>query len=287
MFAAKRSGLGHELYDPAASDRHAAGIGLLGELRRVLHEPHELLLHYQPKIDLRSGRLSGVEALVRWQHPRLGLLGPDRFVPLAEETGLVRALTAWVVPEALAQLYAWTEAGLDTRVSVNISARDVADRDLPSSVAGWLALSGLAGTSLVLEVTECTVMTDRATTIYALQRLRELGVEVSLDDFGTGYSSLAYLESLPVDEIKIDQQFLRLGRSRRSVIRSIIALGHDLDMRVVAEGVGTAENAEWLARMGCDEAQGYHFSPPLSPADLERWAAGAADANWLGERNSE
>lgn len=287
MYAAKRSGLGHELYDPTLGDRAADDIGLLGELRRAVHEPDELLLHYQPKIDLRTGRVSGIEALVRWMHPRLGLLGPDRFVPIAEETGLVRALTAWVVPEALGQLAKWRAAGLDMRIAVNISARDVDDRELPAKVATWLHASGLDGTSLVLEVTERTIMTERAATSDALQRLRELGVQVSLDDFGTGYSSLAYLESLPVDEIKIDQQFLQLGRSRRSVIRSIIALGHDLDMRVVAEGVETAEHAEWLARMGCDEAQGYHFSRPLAPRDLAQWIAEGADDTWVGVRSSD
>ena len=276
MYSAKRSGRGHEVYDPYEADRAADDIGLLGELRRALHEPNELFLCYQPKIDLRSGRASGVEALVRWQHPRHGLVGPDRFVPIAEETDLIRALTAWVVPEALSQLREWKSEGLDLHVAVNISARDVSDRDLPAKIAGWLDAADLPGTALVLEVTERTVMTERAATSGVLQRLREMGVQVSLDDFGTGYSSLAYLESLPVDEIKIDRQFLALGRSRRSVIRSIIALGHDLDMRVVAEGVETAEHADWLARMGCDEVQGYYFSRPLLPADLADWAFAAA-----------
>ncbi|MCU1492582.1 MAG: Cyclic di-GMP phosphodiesterase Gmr [Acidimicrobiaceae bacterium] len=285
MYAAKRSGRGHEHYDPTVADRDADDLGLLGELRRAVHEPSELLLHFQPKIDLRTGAVTGAEALVRWMHPRQGLLGPDRFVPLAEETGLVRALTAWVVPEALQQLQTWREAGLDLSVAVNISARDVDDRELPAKVADWLSACGLDGTKLVLEVTERTVMTERASTIDALQRLRELGVKVSLDDFGTGYSSLAYLESLPVDEIKIDQQFLRLGRSRRSVIRSIIALGHDLDMRVVAEGVETAEHAQWLARMGCDEAQGHHFSPPLDPQAFALWMADDADDVYIVRPN--
>ena len=282
MYAAKRSGVGHEVYDPGVEGRAAEALGLLGDLRRALQSPSELRLHYQPKIDLRTGHVSGVEALVRWAHARHGLLGPDRFVPLAEETGLIRSLTAFVVPEALAQLGAWRSQGMELRVAVNVSARDVVDRDLPAKVASWLAGAGVDGRCLVVEVTERTVMDDRTTTANALQRLRELGVQVSLDDFGTGYSSLAYLESLPVDEIKIDRQFLRLGRSRRSVIRSIIALGHDLDMRVVAEGVETAEHAEWLTRMGCDEAQGYHFARPLPALELERWvASGDDEPGWL------
>jgi len=275
MYSAKRSGRGHEVFDPRGADRAADDLGLLGELRRALHEPNELRLNYQPKIDLRSGEVSGVEALVRWHHPRIGLVGPDRFVPIAEETDLIRSLTAWVVPEALRQVREWRTAGLDIRVAVNVSARDVSDRELPAKVERWLQSAGVPGTALVLEVTERTVMTERAARSGVLQRLREHGVQVSLDDFGTGYSSLAYLESLPVDEIKIDRQFLALGRSRRSVIRSIIALGHDLDMRVVAEGVETAEHADWLARMGCDEVQGFYFSRPLPADELAIWAAGA------------
>ncbi len=282
MYTAKRSGVGHAVYDRSVEGRAAEALGLLGELRRALQGARELRLHYQPKVDLRTGRVCGVEALVRWAHPRHGLLGPDRFVPLAEETGLVRALTSFVVPEALAQVRSWRAAGIDLRVAVNISARDVSDRELPAKVAQWLDGEGLEGSSLVVEVTERTVMDDRSNAAGALESLRALGVEVSLDDFGSGYSSLAYLESLPVDEIKIDRQFLCLGRSRRSVVRSIIALGHDLDMRVVAEGVETLEHAEWLARMGCDEAQGYHFSRPLPAVELERWIAGASDeAGWL------
>ncbi|MDA8290370.1 MAG: EAL domain-containing protein [Actinomycetota bacterium] len=272
MYAAKRSGRGHEVFDPRDADRAADSVGLLGELRRALHEPDELFLHYQPKVDLRTGAVSGVEALVRWDHPRLGLVGPDRFVPVAEETDLVRSLTAWVVPEALRQVREWLSQGLELRVAVNVSARDVSDQELPAKVERWLEEAGLPGTTLVLEVTERTVMSEGAARSGTLQRLRASGVEVSLDDFGTGYSSLAYLESLPVDEIKIDRQFLSLRRSRRSVIRSIIALGHDLDMRVVAEGVETAEHADWLARMGCDEAQGYYFSRPVPPGELAEWA---------------
>ena len=282
MYTAKGSGMGSAVYDCSVEGRAAEALGLLGELRRALQGTRELRLHYQPKIELRTGHVSGVEALVRWAHPRHGLLGPDRFVPLAEETGLVRTLTSFVVPEALAQVRSWQELGIDLRVAVNISARDVSDKELPAKVAQWLDNEGVEGRSLVVEVTERTVMDDRSHAAGALESLRELGIEVSLDDFGSGYSSLAYLESLPVDEIKIDRQFLCLGRSRRSVIRSIIALGHDLDMRVVAEGVETQEHAEWLARMGCDEAQGYHFSRPLPAVELERWIASAPDEpGWL------
>jgi diguanylate cyclase (GGDEF)-like protein len=271
MYKAKRSGSDYAVYGPELAAESAAELGLLGELRRALAERRELVLHYQPKVNLRSGDVTGVEALVRWCHPRHGMLAPDRFVPLAEETGIVRALTNWVVPEALAQLRRWRREGVDVPVSVNVSARDVTDEQFPERVAAWLVENDVPGDRLVVEVTEGTLMRDRSAASAALERLRALGVRVSLDDFGTGYSSLAYLEALPVDELKIDRQFLHLAGSRGAVVRAISSLGHALQMTVVAEGVETAEQANWLADMECDEAQGFHFSPPAPPDVLGRW----------------
>ncbi|MGH9087794.1 MAG: EAL domain-containing protein [Acidimicrobiales bacterium] len=275
MYAAKRSGLDYLVYGPEVAAQNVSDLGLLGELRRTLDAGEQLLLHYQPKIDLRTGTVSGVEALVRWEHPRHGLLGPDRFVPMAEETGLIRALTNWVVPEALRQVRRWGEEdGLELQVAVNVSARDVGDPTFADRVASWLEAAGVPGSRLLVEVTEGSVVTDRPQASAALTRLRQLGVSSSLDDFGTGYSSLAYLETLPVDEVKIDRQFLHLARSRGSVIRSIASLAHELDMRVVAEGVESPEQVAWVIEAGCDEAQGFHFSRPVEAPALARWARG-------------
>jgi diguanylate cyclase (GGDEF)-like protein len=274
MYEAKRSGADYALYGPAIAARTAAEIGLRGELRRALAENDELTLYYQPKIDLATGAVEGVEALVRWRHPRRGMVPPGRFVPMAEESGLIRALTSFVVPRALAQAAQWREAGLDVKLAVNISARDLADRLFAERVHRWLGEAGLPGDQLLVEVTEGAVMGERHETSVVLEHLRDLGVQVSLDDFGTGYSSLAYLSTLPVDEIKIDREFLQLRGSRQAVIRSIVALGHDLEMRVVAEGVETLEQARWLAAVGCDQAQGYHFSPPLPPDELAAYLSG-------------
>lgn len=284
MYEAKRSGAEYVVYGPAVAARTAAELGLLGDLRRAVNEGRELTLHFQPKIALRTGRMTGVEALVRWNHPRHGMLPPGRFVPMAEETGIIRALTAWVLPSALAKAAEWRRAGIELPMSVNVSARDLADPLFPERVARWLLDAGVPGRLLVVEVTEGALMSDPVETGAALQRLRDLGARISLDDFGTGYSSLAYLETLPVDEVKIDRQFLHLGRSRGSVIRSIVALGHDLEMTVAAEGVETPEQAAWLAEVGCDEAQGFHFGRPMAADALEAWLEAARPAGPAARR---
>jgi diguanylate cyclase (GGDEF)-like protein len=269
MYAAKRSGLGQLLYRPDYDIGVATDAGLLGELRRAVAED-ELVLHYQPKIDLRTGRITGVEALVRWEHPRLGLLAPDRFVPLAEQTGRIRSLTNWVLPRALAQAAAWRDLGIDVTMAVNVSARDIADPTFPALVASMLRDAGLPGDRLTIEVTEGTLMGDRETASEVLRGLRESDVRVSIDDFGTGYSSLAYLHSLPIDELKIDRSFLGDGERRYAVIRSILALGSGLGLRTVVEGVEDGATASMLTALGADLAQGYYFSRPQVAATVER-----------------
>jgi diguanylate cyclase (GGDEF)-like protein len=271
MYQAKRAGTAHVVYGPGVSAQPNIEIGMIGELRRALVEPRQLELHYQPKVDLRTGRPTGVEALVRWEHPQHGLVGPERFVPMAEETGLVRALTRWVVPEALAQVKRWSLLGIDLPVSVNVSAHDLAEEQFAELVAGWLASAGMPGRRLVVEVTEGSLMRDHGAAGATLDRLRAMGVRVSLDDVGTGYSSLAHLATLPVDEIKVDHRLLEPARHRAPVVRAIASLGHDLAMTVVAEGVEDAQDASWLAAVGCDEAQGFHFRRPCTPAALEPW----------------
>ncbi|MGH9103055.1 MAG: putative bifunctional diguanylate cyclase/phosphodiesterase [Acidimicrobiales bacterium] len=279
MYGAKRSGRGRCVYRPGFDDGEPDELALLAELRHGL-EAGELELHYQPKFDLQTGGLSGLEALARWVHPRLGLLRAAHFVPMAEETGLIRALTAWAVPAALSQLRAWRSLGLTLPLAVNVSPRDTVDPDLVEKVAGWLSESGLPGDSLVLEVPAGALGADVAAGSN-LRDLRELGVKVSLDHFGSGTSSLAHLDCSEVDEVKISRALLGAGAARRSILRSIVGLGHDLGMRVAAEGVETEESLAYLRSIGCDEAQGAHLGRPLSPGELEPLLLGwASEDGW-------
>jgi diguanylate cyclase (GGDEF)-like protein len=273
MYAAKRSARRTEVFRAGMQARAELELGLLGDLRHALERPDELLLHYQPKVELRTNEVVGAEALVRWDHPKYGMLGADAFVPLAEDSGLVSALTAWVVPTALRQVQEWRGRGVDLRMSVNISAHDLADPHLGDLFAAWLRRARLPGDCLVVEVTEGALLRDGDTAPARIQDLRTLGIEVSLDDFGTGYSSLAYLECLPVDEIKIDKSFLETDVMQRRVLRAIIDLGHGLGLRVVAEGVETIEQRDWLTAAGCDEAQGYLLSRPVGADAFIGWMA--------------
>ncbi len=273
MYDAKRGRRGVATYveerDPYSADR----LGLLAELRRAL-EHEELVLHYQPKVDLASGAVIGVEALVRWQHPTRGLLPPDEFVPLAERTGAVADLTQWVVDTALAQHRRWRDEGIDLPVAVNLAAANVVDRALPERIAELLAKYDVGGDRLECEISEHTVMGDPLRATEVLARLRALGVRLSLDDFGTGHSSLAYLKRLPLDEVKIDRSFvagMAEDENDAVIVRSTIDLARNLGLAVVAEGVETAEVMRGLADLCCDTAQGFHVSRPLPPERLTAW----------------
>jgi len=272
MYAAKRARGGAALYAAGTDGNSADRLVLVAELRRALAEG-ELVLYYQPKVDLGDGAVVGVEALVRWRHPRLGLLLPGDFLPAAEAAGLMGELGTYVLREALAQAARWRRDGLDVPVAVNVAARELADPRFPERVHELLGAAGVEASRLVLELTESAVMADRAQGCAALARLRALGVRVSLDDFGTGYSSLSYLESLPLDEVKIDRSFLAasLAGPRAHVVRSIVELGHHLGLEVVAEGVEAPEGPARLARLGCDMVQGFACAAPMPPAELERW----------------
>lgn len=251
----------------------AEPFAVIGELRHAI-DHGDLRLHYQPKLDLRRGAVTGVEALVRWQHPQHGLLAPDAFVPLAERTGLIRALTAFVLREAVAQLARWRDGGLDLSVSVNLSASNLSDGDMPDMVHALLAHHGCSPQKLILEITEGSVMTDVDRIDPVVARLYTAGVRLSVDDFGTANSSLARLQGLPISEIKLDKAFVSAMDQRWSdatIVRSSINLGHDLGMRVVAEGVESDTVAQELRRMGCDEAQGYWLSRPLGPPQATAW----------------
>ncbi|HET9442460.1 MAG TPA: EAL domain-containing protein, partial [Acidimicrobiales bacterium] len=268
MYAAKGTALGYEVYSPA-DDRHSRRrLALQGELRNAA-ATGQLRVHYQPKADLRSGQVTGVEALVRWEHPLHGSVSPEEFVPIAEQTGTIGALTSFVLEEALGQCGAWRRSGLDVGVAVNLSVRSLLDTHLPAEISRLLAETGVPADHLTLELTESSVMADPPRTADVLARLDQLGVQLSVDDYGTGYSSLSYLPRLPLDEMKIDKSFV-MGMGAEGyeevIVRSTIDLGHNLGLRVVAEGVEDAVTWQRLNDLGCDSAQGYYLSRPV-PAD--------------------
>ena len=273
MYRAKQHRSGVELYR-AENDANTRGrLRLAGELAHAL-AGDELLLHYQPRSDFATGAVTGVEALARWQHPTLGLLGPDQFIELAEQHGLMRRLTLRVLDLAISQQHVWRRVGIELPVSVNVSPANLLDVRFPTDVAQLLERREVAPGALVLEITENTVMLDPVRAIDSVARLSEVGVNFSLDDFGTGYSSLAQLKRLPVTELKIDRSFIsemHTNASDATIVRSTIELGQNLGLRVVAEGVETAEHWSDLKAMGCDSAQGYYLSRPLPAGELTAW----------------
>jgi EAL domain-containing protein (putative c-di-GMP-specific phosphodiesterase class I) len=239
------------------------------DLRRGL-ERKEFLLHYQPRVDLRTGEITGMEALVRWQHPEQGLVAPGRFIPVAEESGLIVPLGEWVLRTACAQNKAWQDAGLKpVCVAVNLSARQFRQRDLIEVVTGILRETGLDPSYLELELTESLIMQNVESTIVTLKKLNAMGIKLAIDDFGTGYSSLSYLKRFPIDMLKIDQSFVRditTDPDDASIAKTIISMAHDMKLRVIAEGVETEEQRSFLSLRHCDEMQGYFFSRPV-PAE--------------------
>jgi diguanylate cyclase (GGDEF)-like protein len=276
MHVAKTQNLGVSTYDPAVDGYSPAKLALLGELRRAL-DRGELVLHYQPQVNINTGDVVGVEALVRWQHPDRGLVFPDEFIPLAEHTGLIGPLTRHVLDTALAQARTWSDAGRPLTVSVNLAARNLLDEGLPDQVAELLAVHGVAPELLELEVTETAIMTDPVQAQQVLEQLATLGTRISIDDFGVGYTSLGQLKNLPVSEIKIDQSFVMTmtqDPSNALIVRSVVDLGHNLGFKLVAEGVETEQILTALAGLGCDVAQGYHFSRPITAAAFDRWREG-------------
>jgi diguanylate cyclase (GGDEF)-like protein len=274
MYRAKQARTGWALYDEALNQHTPERLALVSDLRRGL-ERDELLLEYQPKIDLANGRLCGVEALVRWRHPERGVISPSEFIGLAEHTGLIRPLTTWVIKEALRQTQRWRAEGLEIRVAINLSVRSLT-RELPGTVAALLAEHDATGDELEFEITESMMMANPAEGLEILQQLADLGLRLAVDDFGTGYSSLAYLKRLPVSELKIDHAFVRqmdVDASDRAIVRSTIDLARHLQLSVVAEGVESATTLAELQELGCDYAQGFFISPPLAPDRVPAWAA--------------
>jgi EAL domain-containing protein (putative c-di-GMP-specific phosphodiesterase class I) len=273
MYVAKRSHSGYAVYDAAQDHHDSYRIGLMSELRHAL-AGDELALYYQPLVDMAQGDLIGAEALLRWQHPEHGLIPPDKFIPLAEHTGVIGPLTEWVLERALQQCQAWRQSGLSLGVQVNLSMRVLHDLHVPVTVADLLQRYGIAPEWLTLEITESALMVDPGRALEVLTRLSALGVRIAIDDFGTGYSSLGYLKRLPVDEVKIDKSFV-LGMDQdakdATIVRSVIALAHAMGLAVVAEGIETGEALTLLRSLSCDVAQGYYLSRPLPGAEFERW----------------
>ncbi len=274
MYAAKEGRTGVAVYDPGAHDRNPMRLLVLGDLRRALAQPDELRLHYQPKIDLRGGRLCGVEALLRWYHPTQGLISPADFIPLVEETSLINRLTARVLSMAVGQLRGWLDQGTAVPVAVNLSPRCLLDAKLPAYIRDLMEQNGVPAHLLRLEVTEGALMADTALAVKILTELHEMGVRLSIDDYGTGYSSMSYLKQLPVDELKIDRSFvmdMTDDANNAVLVRGAIELGHRLGLSVVAEGVERSDHVQALRGLGCDIAQGYHYAHAMPPEELTAW----------------
>jgi EAL domain-containing protein (putative c-di-GMP-specific phosphodiesterase class I) len=247
---------------------------LTAALRQGL-EQDQFLLHYQPIVDLATGHVTAMEALVRWQHPELGMLSPTEFIPVAEESGLIVPLGAWVLMQACTAMAGWSPTA---GVSVNLSGVQLADPQVVVHVRDALRVSGLQPSRLVLEITESVVMQNSADNMRRLRALRDLGVRLAVDDFGTGYSSLAYLRAFPVDELKIDRSFVAaMGDDDDSLalVRTIVQLAESLSLQTVAEGVETAAQYDALQSLGCQRVQGYFISPPAPLADVASFAAAA------------
>ncbi len=280
MYLAKGTRSGTARYDRRRDHYDAAQLALVAELRRAI-EKDELVLHYQPKAELRTGKVCAVEALVRWQHPKRGTVPPDAFLPAAEQTGLIDPLTRWVLATALAQVAEWGAACEGLSVAVNVSARNLARADFADTVLAALADAGVPASRLVVEITETALMTDPAIAAEVLTRLAEAGIRVSIDDFGQGQTSLGYLSTLPLHELKIDKSFvgdLPDNIAHAAIVRSVIDLGHNLGLQVVAEGVETTEVAALLKAAGCDIAQGYLLARPMPGDELPPWLTGRRPA---------
>jgi diguanylate cyclase (GGDEF)-like protein len=280
MYVAKEACSGVEVYEAERDSNDAGRLSLASQLRAAI-QADELLLHFQPKVALASGEIESVEALVRWQHPERGLLHASEFIQLADHTGLMKPLTAYVLDAALRQCRSWDDDGIGVRVAVNVDMRTLLDLRFPDDVEALLGKWELDPGRLELEITEGTIMADPVRVKQIATRLSALGVQLAIDDFGTGYSSLAYLHSLPVEEIKIDKSFLKNiadDASGAAIVRSIVDLGRNLGLRVVAEGVETRNALELLDAYGCEFAQGFVLGPPMDAGELvlERLEAAAA-----------
>jgi diguanylate cyclase (GGDEF)-like protein len=284
MYTAKMSGNEAVLYNPALDKASQQNLSLLSELRRAL-DREEFKLFVQPKLRLDTGECTGVEALVRWQHPEKGMIFPDNFIPFSEKTGFIRLLTRWMLEQSAMLSRDLSAAGIKVKISVNLSARDLLDQNLPQKFSEVLLRYAVPASSFCLEITESSIMDDPVRAQTTLEGLHAMGVDLSIDDFGTGYSSLAYLKRLPVDELKIDKSFV-MNMERdiddAKIVRSTIDLGHNMGLRVVAEGVESEAVWRILSKMGCDQGQGYFMSRPIAADRLSDWVA-----QWVPPQDTE
>jgi diguanylate cyclase (GGDEF)-like protein len=273
MYQAKQKHCGFIMYTTTLDRCNTRRLTLMGELREAIIN-NELVAYYQPKIDIKTGKIKELEALVRWKHKVHGLVQPDDFIPMAEQTGLIKQLTLWILHESLMQCAKWNDEGFELRVSVNLSANDLMDVEFPETITRILNAHNVSPEKLLLEITESAVMLDPNRALEVLTNLSTLGVRLSVDDFGTGYSSLSYLSKLPVSELKIDKSFV-MGMENNSnntvIVQATIDLGHNLGLEVVAEGVETASSISLLQPLGCDTLQGYYFTKPLSAQEFNTW----------------
>jgi diguanylate cyclase (GGDEF)-like protein len=272
LYRAKEKGRNNYQFYSAQIDNYSRErLALESGLRRAL-ERGELTLHYQPKVDLAAGHICGMEALLRWQHPQMGLVAPGRFIPIAEESGLIRPIGAWVLKTACMQNRAWQRQGVRRfPVAVNLSPRQFAEESLLDDIKSALAESGLTASDLELEITESMVMNDPEQAVSILRRLKELGIRVAIDDFGTGYSSLAYLKRFPIDSVKVDRSFVEdipEDVNSMAIAQAVIAMAHSLRLKVVAEGVESEAQLSFLRGEGCDEIQGHYFSEARAASEL-------------------
>jgi diguanylate cyclase (GGDEF)-like protein len=273
MYQAKENASGFSYYDTTRDPNTLQRLEIINELRQAI-DKDQLTLHFQPKVELPMGNVCAAEALLRWEHPAKGMIAPDDFIPLAEQTGHIRQLTMWVLESAIQHCASWRESGYTIPIAINLSARNIQDNNLPPRLQAMLDQYDLEPKFITLEITETAIVKDPKRAMEILKRLNKMGIQLSIDDFGTGYTSLSYLNHLPVNEIKIDRSFVMdmlENRGNATIVHSIIELAHNMSHKVVAEGVESREIMDKLSELGCDIAQGYHISRPVSPQQFYDW----------------
>lgn len=286
IYEAHRAGVAHMVYDPELDPHKPERLSMMGELRRGLDEG-QFQFYYQPKVDIASGTVTAVEALIRWIHPERGFMPPDDFIPMAEQTGNIKKLTNWALDTVVKQSRAWSDKGIKVKIGVNLSAHDLTNRQLPAQIGKLLTDHNVSAESLILEITESAVMEDPARAMEVLKELNAMDLTLSIDDYGTGYSSMAYLKSLPVQEIKIDKSFvmnLAENAGDEILVRSTIDLGHNLGLKVTAEGIEDQGSLDILKRYGCETGQGYFISKPVPAPDFEEFYA---TSRWSPHRDDQ